>query len=333
MNPVLEFIILLATYFAIYNILTLGLNLQFGYAGIPNFSYVVFLAAGAYFTGVTGLPRAPAGLQYILGLSWPFPLTLLAGAVAAGALGFGLGLVTLRRLTSDYHLAIVIFGLGFIAYDFVSNYVPAFNGFDGIYGIQAPLSTVLPLDYNTYPFFFLGLTVVIMLFLWWVARRIHNSAMGRTLRAIRDDLQLAEALGKNSWRFRMMALVLGCVFAGVAGGLTVEYISAMNPSAWTEPETFVIWAAMIVGGRANNAGSAIGTLLIPILLLEATTLIPIPPELAVRGDALRLAVVGVVLLVVLWYRPQGVLPERRRFFELPLGLTVRLVDQMPEATA
>jgi branched-chain amino acid transport system permease protein len=178
LTALVPYVLTIGTYFVIYNILTWGLNIQFGYAGIPNFTYITFMAAGAYFAGVIDLPHSTSPyLQYILGLGLPFPLSLLGGAAIAGVLGLLLGLVVLTRLRSDY-LAIVTFSLGFIAYDVVSSYHPLFNGFDGLSGVSQPLNTFLNLDYNTYQWFFLGLAAVIMVILWAVANRIYNSPAG-----------------------------------------------------------------------------------------------------------------------------------------------------------
>jgi ABC-type branched-subunit amino acid transport system permease subunit len=313
------YLLTIATYFVIYNILTWGLNIQFGYAGIPNFTYITFMAAGAYFSGVVGLGPStnPLYVHYVLGYHLPFPLTLLFGAIVAAILGSLLGLVALNRLRSDY-LAIVTFSLGFIAYDFVSSFVPLFNGFEGIAGVQLPLTDVLPLDYNGYQIVFLGIGFVIMAVLWLVANRIYNAPIGRTMRAIREDIDVAESLGKNTFKFRMIALVIGCFYAGVGGALTIEFVSAFNPSGWTAPETFVIWAALLVGGRANNLGVVIGSLLVPITLFELSRFIPTSAEHPVLLEGLRFMMIGTLLIVVLWFRPQGVLPERRRFYEIPL---------------
>src|ERR1700736_111217 len=144
LSPYAFYIETLVAYFVIYNILTWGLNIQFGYAGIPNFTYITFMAAGAYFTAVFSVKPATSfvDVHYILGLSLPFPLSLLGGAVVAAILAFGLGVITLRRLRSDY-LAIVTFSLGFVAYDIVNTYQPLFNGFEGMFGVQPPLADVL----------------------------------------------------------------------------------------------------------------------------------------------------------------------------------------------
>ncbi len=314
------YLVTLGVYFVIYNVLTWGLNIQFGYAGIPNFTYITFMAAGAYFSGVVGIGPStnPRYVQYILGFNWPFPLTLIFGALVAALLGALLGFVVLNRLRSDY-LAIVTFSLGFIAYDFVASYLPLFNGFEGIAGAQLPLVNVVSLDYNGYQVAFLAIGVVIAAILWFVANRIYNSPIGRTMRAIREDIDVAEALGKNTFKFRMIALVIGCFYAGVGGALTIEFVSAFNPSGWTAPETFIIWAALLVGGRGNNIGVMLGSILVPITLFELTRFIPISAEHPVLLEGLRFMLVGSLLILVLWFRPQGALPERKRFYEIPLA--------------
>ena len=320
LSPYAFYIETLVAYFVIYNILTWGLNIQFGYAGIPNFTYITFMAAGAYFTAVFSVKPATSfvDVHYILGLSLPFPLSLLGGAVVAAILAFGLGVITLRRLRSDY-LAIVTFSLGFVAYDIVNTYQPLFNGFEGMFGVQPPLADVLHLDLNQYPLFFILLSGVIMAVLWVAANRIYNSALGRTMRAIREDLDVAEALGKDTFRFRMIAMVIGCFYAGIGGGLLIEFIGAINPSGWAAPETFILFAALLVGGRANNLGTFLGCLIVPVILLEGSRFIPVLSTNPSLDSNVRFAIVGALLMLVIWFRPAGILPERKRFYEIPLS--------------
>jgi ABC-type branched-subunit amino acid transport system permease subunit len=266
------------------------------------------------------LPKANgiAGQTYILGLSWPFPLTLLAGGIAAGLFGVLVGFIALKRLRSDY-MAIVTVAVGAIAYDLVGNTTPLFNGWDGLGGVPQPLFDTLNLDYATYQLFFVVLAGVVMLALWWVANRIYNSPFGRTLRSIREDMDVSEAFGKNTFRYRMIAMVIGCVYAGIAGGLLIQYITALNPSGWTAGETFVIWTALLVGGRGNNWGAVLGALLVPVLFQEVTRFLPPISDNPELVPALRNIIVGSLLILALWFRPQGILPERKaRFYELPL---------------
>ncbi|MDQ6773533.1 MAG: branched-chain amino acid ABC transporter permease [Candidatus Dormibacteraeota bacterium] len=315
MSPIVYYLATLVVLFFIFCIQTWGLNLQFGTAGILNFTYITFFAVGGYFTAVAmlGRPDALSNMRYILGLGLPFPIALLIGATAAGVLGLLVGLVALRRLRSDY-LAIVTVSVGAIVFDFVNVTTSVFNGADGIAGVPFPFNDNLPggaLDPNTYTFFYLGLTGVVTLVLGVIAFRIYNSPLGRTLRAIREDSDVASAFGKDAYRFRMIAMVVGCVYAGIAGGLLVGFVSALNPGGWQAGETFLLYAALLLGGRGNNWGAVLGAFLVPVLFQEATRYLPAisgHPELI---PAIRNMIVGALLIAILWFRPEGVLPERK----------------------
>jgi branched-chain amino acid transport system permease protein len=329
MEAILFYASALLVYFFIYNILTWGLNIQFGYTGILNFAFIIFMAIGAYIYGVTTLtpPGQFSGQTYILGLSWPFPLNLIAGGVVAALFGVLVGLIALKRLRSDY-MAIVTVAVGAIVYDFIGNYTPLFNGWDGLGGVPSPLYNTVNLDFQTYQWFYVAMTAVVMLILWWVANRIYKSPFGRTLRSIREDIDVSEAFGKNAFRYRMIAMVIGCFYAGIAGGLLVGYVSAFSPGGWTAGETFVVWAALLIGGRGNNWGAVLGALLVPVLFQEVTRFLP---QISANADlipALRNIIVGSLLILVLWLRPQGIIPERKaRFLELPLARSPRRQEE------
>lgn len=338
MTHILFYATTLITFWILFNIQTWGLNIQFGYTGILNFAFIVFLAIGAYITGVFSLPKANgiSGQTYILGLNWPFPLTLVAGGIAAALLGILVGFIALKRLRSDY-MAIVTVAVGAIAYDFIGNTTGLFNGWDGLGGVPSPLQTKFNIDYNSYQFFFILLALVVMVILWWVANRIYKSPFGRTLRSIREDMDVSEAFGKDTFKYRMIAMAIGCFYAGIAGGLLIEYISAINPSGWTTGETFVIWTALLVGGTGNNWGAILGALLVPVFFQEVTRFLPqntAQPDLI---PALRNIIVGSLLIVVLWFRPQGLVPERKaKFFQVPLRSGPKdpvTAKETPNATA
>jgi branched-chain amino acid transport system permease protein len=322
MTQIIFYATTLLVFFFINSILTWGLNIQFGYAGILNFALIIFLALGAYVTGVLSLPKANgiSGQTYVLGLSWPFPLTLLIGGLASAAFGLLVGLVALKRLRSDY-MAIVTVAVGVITYDFVGNTTSLFNGWDGLGSVPSPLQDTLNLSYTSYQFFFVLLSGVVMLIMWWLAQRINNSPYGRTLRSIREDMDVSESFGKNTFKYRMSAMVIGCFYAGIAGGLLIEYITAINPSGWTTGETFVIWTALLIGGTGNNWGAALGALLVPVLFQEVTRFLPQVSSNPDLIPAMRNILVGTMLIIVLWFRPQGIIPEKKaRFFPfLPGG--------------
>jgi branched-chain amino acid transport system permease protein len=321
MTQIIFYATTLLVFFFINSILTWGLNIQFGYAGILNFALIIFLALGAYVTGVLSLPKANgiSGQTYVLGLSWPFPLTLLIGGLASAAFGLLVGLVALKRLRSDY-MAIVTVAVGVITYDFVGNTTSLFNGWDGLGSVPSPLQDTLNLSYTSYQFFFVLLSGVVMLIMWWLAQRINNSPYGRTLRSIREDMDVSESFGKNTFKYRMSAMVIGCFYAGIAGGLLIEYITAINPSGWTTGETFVIWTALLIGGTGNNWGAALGALLVPVLFQEVTRFLPQVSSNPDLIPAMRNILVGTMLIIVLWFRPQGIIPEKKaRFFPFPPG--------------
>ncbi len=321
MTAIIFYATTLLVFFFINNILTWGLNIQFGYTGILNFAFIVFMALGAYVTGVFSLPKANdiSGQTYVLGLSWPFPITLLMGGLASAAFGLIVGLIALKRLRSDY-MAVVTVAVGVITYDFVGNSTGLFNGWDGLGGVPSPLQNTLSISYTNYQFFFVLLAGVVMVIMWWLAQRIYNSPYGRTLRSIREDMDVSESFGKNTFKYRMSAMVIGCFYAGIAGGLLIEYITAINPSGWTTGETFVIWTALLIGGTGNNWGAALGALLVPVLFQEVTRFLPQFSSNPQLIPAMRNIIVGTMLILVLWFRPQGIIPEKKaRFFDLPLG--------------
>ena len=266
----------LAILFGINLIAIWGLDLQFGLAGINNFAFVVFQAAGAYTTAFFALKPATAYGSfetYIGGCDLPFPLPLLGGAAVGGLLAVPVGLIAIRRLRGDYQ-AMAMLVLSLIATGLADAQIGLVNGPTGLALIPQPFGRrfhVSPLGYN---WIFLGLTAVCCVIAWWVARGISRSPFGRLLRAVRDSESAVAALGRNPDALRMNALIVGGALAGLSGGLLVEYVTAWGPSSWLYPETFLFFTALIVGGRGNLAGGALGALLVPIGIVEATRHLP-----------------------------------------------------------
>ncbi len=321
---IVGYIATLGVYFCIYNILSIGLNIQFGYAGILDFTVITFMAIGGYMAGVASLGPEQPGSQifYILGLSLPWPVAMLIGATAAGLVGCAIGLIALRRLRSDY-LAIVTLAAGSIIYGLVGNNTKIFDGFEGLVGVPQPLNGVLNLNPNSYSLFFLGFAAVIMVILWVAANRLRNSPLGRAMRATREDLEVAEAYGKNTYKLRMMAMVIGSIYVGIGGVLTIWYITALAPAGWGTSETFVVWAALIVGGVGSNGGAVIGSFLVAVVFNEATRFLPSISSNPSLIPEVRNICIGALVILTLRFRPQGVLPERKAKFpglpERPFG--------------
>ncbi|HYZ57398.1 MAG TPA: branched-chain amino acid ABC transporter permease [Streptosporangiaceae bacterium] len=320
MSPILYYGFTLLFFFAAYCVLGWGLNLQFGEAGILNFAYIAFVAVGAYITGVTsmGKPVAGSGQSYMFGARFPFPVSLLLGGAVSCLLALLVAFIAFRRLRSDY-LAMVLISVSLVLYDVINNYVPLFDGADGLNTVPMPLSGVFHLNANSFLVFFAVAAVVIALIMWLVISRITRSPLGRTLRAIRDDPDVVSSLGKNVFRYQLTAMLIGAFYAGIGGGLIIEFSSSFNTSAWLPPETFLIFAALIIGGMRNNLGVVMGAFVVPVLFTQLPKFLPdIPghPGLILNLEG---AVIGTLLIVTLWFRPQGVIPERRRRFTGFLG--------------
>jgi ABC-type branched-subunit amino acid transport system permease subunit len=300
-----------------YFILAMGLNIQFGEAGILNFAYIAFVALGAYVTGAVSLPNSVGtAQQYIFGFNMPFPLSLIAGGVAAMLLAVVVAFLTLRRLRTDY-LAMVLISLSLVLYDIINNYVRLFNGADGLYNVPQPMSGIFHLTSNAFVIFFACVTGVIAMIAWFFMSRITRSPLGRTFRAIRDDPDVAAALGKGVFRYQLTSMLIGSFFAGIGGGLIIQFGGSFNPSAWLPGETFVIFAVIIVGGVGNNVGLLVGALVVETLLIHLPAFLPDIPGHPGLIEYIDTMVIGAALMVMLWFRPQGLVPERLRRFKVP----------------
>jgi branched-chain amino acid transport system permease protein len=293
-----------------------ALNLQLGVSGVLNFAFIVFQAAGAYTAAVVTLgPATKNGFQqYVGGAHLPFPLPILAAAVVGALLALVVGVFSLRRLRNDYQ-AIVMLVVSLAATLVATNDVGLVNGPNGLSLVPKPLASVLHVSpYGIdYQWFFVGVTAAACLVAYFFVNRITASPLGRTLRAMRDNEQVAAALGKNVLWLRLMVFMVGGALAAASGAVLVVLISAWSPSSWLFPETFSFFAAVIIGGSGNNMGALLGALLVPVGFLEAARFLPQFGNPALVG-ALQWMAVGLLLLVFLWFWPRGVIPERRRRF-------------------
>ncbi len=291
----------------------LGLSQQFGVAGVTNFGFIIFQAAGAYAASVLSLPGdgANGGFQsYLGGWSLPFPLPWLGAALVGGLLAVPFTFLVGRRLRGDF-AAIGLLVTAVMANLLITNYRPLFNGSAGLSLVPAPLQDRFNPQLVGYQWAYAGAALVLALLVYLFLRRVTESPYGRTLRAMRDNDVVADSLGKNLVALRLVMLVLGGAVAGLSGGILVGFINLWAPSGWTYAETIVLFAAVIIGGAGNHRGAVLGALLVPLLFEELTRFIPAfgPPGLI---PALQWVAIGLLIVVFLWFRPQGVLPERRR---------------------
>lgn len=291
----------------------LGLSLQFGVSGVVNFGFIIYQAAGAYTAAVLSLPpdHANGGFQiYVAGLQLPFPLPWIAGALAGGLLALPAGFLVRRRMRGDY-AAIAMLVTAVIANTVINNFRPLFNGAAGVALVPAPMQGRFDPQSTQYQWLYAAVTLAVCAFVYVGMRLITESPYGRSLRAMRENDAAAVAIGKNVGLLRLAMLVVGGMVAGLSGAILVGFINLWAPSAWTYPETIVLFAAVIIGGRGNHVGALLGAILVPLGFEEVTRYIPPfgPPGLV---PALQWVAIGLLIIVFLWFRPQGVIPEPRR---------------------
>ena len=295
---------------AIFGIMALGLNVIWGWSGDFDLAYYGYVALGAYMTLVLtiGQPTPPA--EYILGLQLPYLVALLCAVISSALMGLVVGLIALRHLRGIY-FSIVTLGAVYVLYTFAGQYVPLFDGYNGLSGLFNPMSDALGLDFQSYPYFFLGFCVFIFILVFLFMARVSGSRFGLALRSLREDERAAAAFGRDIYRLKLKAYVLGAAFGGLAGGLFAAYLSAFNPSAWSPIETIVLYSAILVGGRGNIKGVVLGVVVMIVFIQESTRFLPEVAGHPTVVPALREIVIGLVLVLFLRFRPQGLLPERR----------------------
>ncbi|WP_262178171.1 branched-chain amino acid ABC transporter permease [Haloarcula laminariae] len=318
-----------------YALLSLGLNSQWGFSGLINFSVAAFFGIGAYGTALASASSSPVagGLPPIVGL--------FAALVLAALLALFIGIPTLR-LRADY-LAIASIGLAEVVRLIVLNQDSWTNGSAGVRGIPGffegwPVLATFP---DTMPTIVLGsgpgamvlnapfwqalLNVGLVLAFvgvsYLVLRRAHRSPWGRVLRTIRSDEDLASALGKNTYAFKMQAFVLGSLIMALAGVFYAHLNLYVSPGDLDPITTFYVWVAVILGGSGSNRGALFGGVVI-VLIREGTRGLPF------EAAPIRLLAIGVIIVLLMRFRPQGILPPQK---ELIWPGTVDETPQQPDS--
>jgi branched-chain amino acid transport system permease protein len=289
----------------IFVILAVGLNMVVGFCGLLDLGYAAFFAIGAYTSGVLATR-----------LHWPLLATIPVVIVAAVLAGVIIGGPTLR-LRSDY-LAIVTLGFGEII-RITANNLPVTGGPSGIYGI--PSLAIDGLDLSS-PAAFYYVTVVFVVLAVLGAARLGRSRLGRAWRFVREDEDAAEAMGIHTYKVKLAAYIAGAVWGGVAGVLFASQLSAISPQSFTFLQSALILMAVVLGGMGSTPGVVIGAVFISVL-----------PEL-LRGAAdYRFFIFGVLLIVVMIFRPQGLWPSRANERSSKAGRKSRRGDRAVEGAA
>jgi branched-chain amino acid transport system permease protein len=216
-----------------------------------------------------------------------------------------------------------------MAYLFVGNYQPLFNGFLGLANVPHPLDSTLNLSTLRYQYVFLAITAAFALLAFLFMQRLSHSPLGRVLRSIREDQEVAAVFGKNVLRLQMLSFVVGGFLAGVGGAFIAEYLGTISPSIWSTSEAFIVIAALLVGGTGNNYGAVLGALVLPVGIYELTQLIPSFGSATDLIDAARWILIGLLVCAFLWFRPEGLLAERKTKYPTLTG-TSEANQPLPE---
>jgi len=293
----------------IFAIMALGLNVVWGMSGDFDLGYYGYVALSAYLTIVLTVGKPLPPVKYILGFTLPYPLAVLISIVVVLVIATFVGLVALRGLRAIY-FALTTLGAVSVLYVVVQTYTPLFNGFNGVSGLFDPLGSTLGIGYDHYRYFLLGLCAAILLIVAIFAERLSRSGFGRLLRAVRDDEDAVAAFGRSVYKTKLKAYLLGAGIAALAGGLFAAFLGSFNPSAWTPAEVLTLAAGVLVGGRGNVKGVILGVFVVYIGFVELTRSLPEVPGHPEFAPALRQVLIGLLIVLFLRFRPQGLIPER-----------------------
>ncbi len=306
----ISFLVLLGIVVCFSAILALALNFQWGLGGMVNFGLAGFYALGAY----------ACSLLILKGGANTFVATLGAMAIVAAACALT-ALVTLRVTEEDY-FAIVTLGVGEMLRLVALNEDWLTKGALGLSGIPRPLAHLIPAE--VYVYFLLGLSVALLLATLWALNVLARSPFGRTVRALREDDVVAATLGKNVLWARVRVFAIGGAFIGLAGALHAFYYQYIDPTQFTNIVIAYAFMAVIAGGRGAHAGAIWGATAVMVLLEGSRFLKDVIPALdSDQLAAIRIIIIGVGLILLLIFRPQGFLREHRLQVDLASARMVR----------
>ncbi|MFH1036427.1 MAG: branched-chain amino acid ABC transporter ATP-binding protein/permease [Pseudomonadota bacterium] len=303
--------------------LTVSLNLILGFGGMVSMSHAVFFCVGGY---ISTLITMKLGCNFLVGMAAATLATGLAGGVLAGPF---------IKIKDEY---LILFTLSFqmISYHLMLSLISITGGDSGIFGV--PSVSLAGWTPET-PLGFLPLTLLFVVAVYYVAMRLTQSPFGRVLKGLREDDSAVASLGKNVLKFKVIVFMVGTGLAAAAGALFAHYSRFINPTIGSLDESILLIAMVALGGVANLWGSAVGAFLL-IVIPELLTFIPGASDLIVP---LRNFIYGLLLLLFMRFRPEGIIPEyfgharsrrlQRRLTEARTAQELRGEEQPPAASA
>ena len=362
----------LTFFVALFALMALALNLHWGYAGLFNIGIVGFMAVGIYVMAVVSKPATASAAGRLAGLGLPLWVGAVAGTVAAGLLGLVVAVPALR-LRADYLAIVTVATSEIVRFSLLSGTLESFDvggrqvGFGGGSGLLLDfgnpvrqlfealllgglyewlvglVGTVVSNNPSAVAdsLIYGGVLLLCVGAYYVVLRRLGNSPFGRVLRAVKEDEDAANALGKNTTAFKTKAFVVGCAMMGLGGILWYVTAGAVTPNTYRPRLTFFIWIALIIGGPGSNTGSVMGGALFAAVLFQGPRFLQSvvnnavdvsPPSdfggalapVTASGDVvplllyavgsvrqLQLVAMGVVLVFLMHRRPDGLLGHRK----------------------
>ena len=285
----MAFILEILILFCIYGILALALNMVMGFAGMVSVTQAAFFGIGAYATAI---------LTSRMGAN--FFVSIIVGMLIAAAAGYLIARV-LRTLTWDYYVLGTI-GFNYIVFGIFVNWESLTNGPLGITGIPRPAIFGI----STYDnFFFLILCAAFLAAVYALCRALAASSFGRALKAIREDEKAISVFGYTTLNYKLVVFVIAAALAALAGSLDASYLRFIAPSGFSVFESVFILSIVILGGTANLKGSLLGALFL-VFLPEGLRLVGFSADIAAQ---MRQLVYGALLIILMLYRPQGLIGE------------------------
>jgi len=299
-----------------YALAAIGLAVHFGYTGLLNFGQAGFMALGAYGYAIS-----------ILSFDLPWWVGIIVGMLAAVVFAFILGIPTLR-LRADYLAIVTIAAAEIVRLLFTTQAFDEYtNSADGLGNYHAGFRAANPIPDGTYGFgpwiynenqwwvriFGFLLVVVAALIVWALMR----SPWGRVIKGIREDEDAVRALGKNVFAYKMQSLIIGGIF-GALGGVVLALPSAVVPSVYVTSLTFFLYTILLLGGAATVFGPIAGSIIFWVIMAFLSNVLPalvqvgaLPFMTTIQSQVLRFILVGVALMLIVIFRPQGIFGNKK----------------------
>lgn len=268
------------------------LHIQFGMAGIPNFGVVGFWGLGLYGTGVL----------YVT-YSVPLFIAIAMASVLSAAVGFILALLVLQR--SGQAVLAATLALSAIIATLIVSEKDITGGVQGLGTIKFPFG-----DMESRNIVFMVFILIVVIAMVWLSAKLRDSRMGRQLVAIRDNEELAASLGKDTASTKRWVFAITCGMMGVLGGMSAPLHQFLVPYQLAPSLTFAVWIALVLGGKGHNLGAIVGVFVtfgLFDILIE--TYAPVPAEQAILLPNFKLFCYGLVLIMIIMFRPRGMLGE------------------------